>query len=167
MENAMKTRVDFYLLPTSTLDEAFRYACRLAEKSYLSKQSTFIWMNSKEEADRINGILWTFRDISFVPHRVVTETHTSPPEAEVPVQIGFKNTPCSSDVLINLTQGIPSFILTNIGNTQSESTHPHWKRVIELVSDEPSALTESRKKYRIYTKNDCELVSHDLKKQTA
>jgi DNA polymerase-3 subunit chi len=146
----MKLRVDFYLLPTSTTEEAFRYACRLAEKSYLSEQKTFLWMASEEDALRINDILWTFKDISFIPHALYEGNEN----AVEPVLIGFKQAPSSGDVFINLTEHIPQ-------------VSAQFKRIIELVSDQPALIANSRKKYRLYQKNESEIFSHDLKKQPA
>lgn len=146
----MKLRVDFYLLPTTTNEEAFRYACRLAEKSYLSEQKTFLWMASREDALRINDILWTFKDVSFVPHALFEDNEA----ACEPVLIGFKQTPASGDVFINLTTQIPQ-------------VSSQFKRIIELVSNQPALITSSRKKYRLYRENESEIFSHDLKTQPA
>lgn len=140
----MGSRVDFYLLPTTTTQDAFKYACRLAEKSYLGKQKTLIWTASERDAENINVGLWTFRDISFVPHQLYKNSENSP------VLIAFGNTSPSGEVLINLTEDIPTFF-------------NHFSRIIEIVSDSPDTLAKSRKKYRFYQKNDCELFSHNLK----
>lgn len=148
----MGPRVDFYLLPATTTPDAFKYACRLAEKSYLSQQKTLIWTASKEEAESINVSLWTFRDISFVPHAIYSP-HPARANSGGPVLIAFENAPSSGEVLINLTEEIPAFFT-------------HFNRVIEIVSDQTDALAHSRKKYRLYREHDCELFSHNLKTPT-
>ena len=142
----MNLRVDFYLLPVITLQESFKYASALAEKSYLSGQRTFMWTNSKEDAMQLNQSLWTFRDISFVPHALFEHEMPELP----PVLIGFENVVSSGDILINLTPNIPDFF-------------KKFNRVIELVPDETQAVSNSRKNYRIYRENQCELFSHNLK----
>lgn len=143
----MKRRVDFYLLPVKTPQETFKYASALAEKSYLSGQKTFMWTSSKEDATQLNQSLWTFRDVSFVPHALFENENEN---SDLPVLIGFEKALSSGDVLINLTPEIPDFF-------------NNFNRVIELVTDEPDAVSNSRKKYRIYRENSCELFSHDLK----
>lgn len=144
MGTKMALRVDFYLLPTTTTQDMIKYACRLAEKSYLTKQQTLIWAASKEDAETINVSLWTFRDISFVPHQLYSGSENSP------VLIAFENPPPVKDVLINLTYDVPPFF-------------NHFSRVIEIVSNSTDAVENSRAKYRVYRTNDCELFSHDLK----
>jgi len=140
----MGSRVDFYLLPTTIVSDTFKYACRLAEKSYLNNHKTLIWAASKEDAENINVGLWTFKDISFVPHQIYNSSESSA------VLIAFKNAPASGEVLINLTEEIPGFF-------------NHFNRIIEIVPNQPEAIKHSRKKYRTYRENGCELVSHDLK----
>lgn len=141
----MKPRIDFYLLPVTTELEVFKYACRLTEKSYLSQQQTFIWTGSQEAAEQINASLWTFKDISFIPHAFFEDfTHAEP------VLISFKKEPQSGDVLINLTEEVPVFF-------------NRFKRVIEPIANNPDSIAQGRKKYRIYREYDCELFSHDLK----
>ena len=92
----------------------------------------------------MNVSLWTFRDISFVPHQLYKGSENTP------VLIAFENPPPVKDVLVNLTKEVPAFF-------------NHFSRIIEIVSNSADAVANSREKYRIYRKNDCELFSHDLK----
>ena len=141
----MEPRVDFYLLPIQTVEESYRYGCILAEKAYLNKQKTLVWAPSKTDAENFNRILWTFKDTSFVPHALCENI-----DSDLPVFIGFENHFFCREVLINLTSEVPSFF-------------KKFHRVIELVINQPEFIKNSRKKYRIYHENQCELFSHDFK----
>jgi DNA polymerase III subunit chi len=145
---AMNLRVDFYLLPVQTTEESLKYACILTEKAYLAGHKTFMWAPSSEVTENLNRTLWTFRDVSFIPHGTLQNG-----DSTLPVLIGFQNPPLSGEILINMTLEVPSFF-------------KGFQRIIELVSDQPEAVLNSRKKYRIYRENGCELFSHDLKKTT-
>ena len=62
------TRVDFYVLPTSTLHERRVLACKLTEKAWRQGINVYIHTSSGTETDIMNNLLWTFRQGSFIPH---------------------------------------------------------------------------------------------------
>ena len=63
-------QVDFYVL--DRVDEHARHtlACKLAEKAWRLENSIHIHTMSREDAERLDKLLWTFRDGSFVPHEL-------------------------------------------------------------------------------------------------
>ncbi len=62
------TRVDFHILPVDGKIERERWACRLAAKAW--KQGHRVHVHTIDETGmaRMDELLWTFRDISFLPH---------------------------------------------------------------------------------------------------
>ena len=60
--------VDFYLLNTLEHEDVYRFTCRLVDKAYLLQKRIYIKVNSHEQGQRLDELLWTFRDISFIPH---------------------------------------------------------------------------------------------------
>ena len=98
-------RVDFYLLQQSGSESRFAFACRLAEKAYRLDNTVHIHAASDSDVSRLDDLLWTFRDGSFVPHEVVGQSGS---DAQSPVRIGsgaHEVSPC--DLLINLCDEIP------------------------------------------------------------
>ena len=67
------TQVDFYLLsdPRATAREFF--ACRLSEKIIGLNQSAYIHTESNDVARYVDDLLWTYQDISFIPHGISGE----------------------------------------------------------------------------------------------
>lgn len=144
------TKVDFYLIPETTRESCNTFACRLVEKAYQQKHQVYIHTNSQEEAKAIDDLLWTFRDISFIPHSLHGEISEPMPS----VRIGFESHPTAPyDILINLTKEIPDFF-------------NHFHRAIEIVAQEDSLKTNGRKKFKIYKDKGCELTTHDLTKNS-
>lgn len=139
-------RVDFYLL-SSTEQTAFGlFACRLIEKAYQRGHRIYIHCNNQTDAERLDELLWTYKDDSFIPHNLQGEGPEPPP----PVQIGFEKEPRGfNDVLINLADSIPPFF-------------SRFKRVIELVAADEEAKLISRNHYRDYRNKGCELHTHNI-----
>jgi DNA polymerase-3 subunit chi len=54
-------RVDFYVL--TQVDERARQmlACKLAEKAWRLDNTVYIHASSREDAERLDQLLWTFR----------------------------------------------------------------------------------------------------------
>lgn len=142
-------RVDFYLLAMTDAKESWHFACRLAEKAYQQKQQLLLWCEDEKTAHTIDELLWTFHDISFIPHNLVGEGPNPPPA----IQVGFgANFPGHQrQTLINLShQVIPTNVLC--------------KRIIELVLIEPDTTERARQHFRLYRERGAELITHDLRK---
>jgi len=140
-------RVDFYILPDQTPDGRLLLACRLAEKAYTLGHRVYIHAESKAQGQRLDDLLWTFRQGSFVPHALYPDAGSEPP----PVLIGWETEPALPvPVLINLTPAVPAFF-------------ERCERVAELVDQTPEILTRSRERFRFYRQQGCPLESHKLR----
>jgi DNA polymerase III subunit chi len=140
-------RVDFYLLKQEGTQSRNAFACRLAEKAYRLKHTVHIHTVSREDAERLNDLLWTFRDGSFVPHDLLgADTVSRTP----PVTIGSGDDPVEPrDLLINLGGAIPPCAET-------------FARVAELVSSDEASKQESRKRFATYRDQGHTLETHDV-----
>ncbi len=139
-------RVDFYILKNMDHTQSHDYLCKLIDKIYQRKHRIYIHTNDESDAHKIDDLLWTFRDTSFIPHNLVGEGPEMPP----PVQIGYDEKPEKiKDVLINLHQDIPSF-------------YKQFRRVLEIVPNEESAKNICRDHFRYYKSQGCELHTHDI-----
>ena len=140
-------RVDFYILAQP--DERARQllACKLAEKAWRLDNSVYTHTRDREDADRLDELLWTFRDGSFVPHGLAgSEDGTG----SSPIVIGCDEDGCEGrDLLINLGDEIPGFV-------------EGFPRVAELVTSDENCRTLSRERYATYRDRGHELNTHKL-----
>jgi len=63
------SRVDFYILADGDSPEHF--ACSIAHKARQQDYDIYIHTDSKENAARMDELLWTHKDISFLPHSLI------------------------------------------------------------------------------------------------
>ena len=140
-------RVDFYILSRQGLRERQLFACRLAEKAYRLDNTVHIHTDSRDVAEQLDEMLWTFRDGSFVPHDLLSPATA---DRDSPVTIGCESQPGTArDLLINLCDEIPAFADT-------------FPRVAELVSSDDDCKRESRKRFVAYRDNGHTLETHNV-----
>ena len=140
-------RVDFYILNQTGKHSRQSFACRLAEKAYRLENTVHIHAGSRSDAQRLDELLWTFRDGSFVPHDLIAN---SAGESQAAVTIGFENNQSEPrDLLINLCDEIPAF---------AEA----FPRVAELVTSDEECKQLSRKRFAEYRDRGHTLETHNV-----
>ena len=138
------SRVDFYLL--SDESNTHKFACIMVSKAWSAGNNVYVYTDSEDITNKIDSLLWTFRDISFIPHEIYNENET----IESPVTIGSGELfPNHQQVLINLDGKIPQFA-------------NKFKRVIEIVENNDRKKETARERYRQYKKNDYEIHNHKI-----
>ena len=139
-------RVDFYLLNGDQPEAIWLVACRLLEKAYLHGHRVFVYCESQDDAERLDELLWTYRDDSFIPHNLQGEGPEPPP----PVQIGYRTEPRGfNDILLNMSPTIPDYFA-------------RFQRVMEIVAADDTAKEISRNHYREYRSKQCALHTHNI-----
>ncbi len=139
----MLTRVDFYLL-TPAVDNGLVTACRLVEKAYVAGHTVFVLCANAEQAAQLDTQLWTFRDISFVPHGLASN------ETTAPVLLGLAIPPGRRfDILLNLTTTIPE-------------AYQDFQRLMQIIASNESQRIQGRELYKHYRELGCELHTHTL-----
>lgn len=138
------TRIDFYILGRADRAARYRLACRIAEKAWGAGHRVHIHTDGPQESRRMDDLLWTFRDRSFVPHAIEPG-----PDEDSPVTIGHSAAPPAPDVLINLAAEAPGFF-------------GEFARVAEIVARGQDASSMDRDRYRFYRARGCELNHHQL-----
>jgi DNA polymerase-3 subunit chi len=143
------TQVDFYILSNDSADGRLVLACRIADKAVQNGQHVLINTDSPTESARLDDLLWTFSQGSFIPHRVV-ETSAAGRFAE-PVLIGCGVAPDGEDwqVLINLAGAVPEFF-------------SRYERVAELVDGNERRREQGRERFRFYRDRGYELNTHQM-----
>jgi DNA polymerase-3 subunit chi len=137
-------KVDFYVL--DEVDEHARYtlACKLAEKAWRLHNTIHIHTMNSSDASRLDTLLWTFRDGSFVPHALVGA------DTDAPISIGYgdNNVP-PRDLLISLCDDVPPFA-------------DSFARIAELVTAEEQCKQKGRTRFAHYREQGHTMDTHKL-----
>ncbi len=142
------SRVDFYVLSDEGSDARLRFACRLAEKAVDQGHRVYIQTASLTEAQRLDELLWTFNDRSFLAHELAVGDAAS--HERVMVMLGEIDAPVTHrQLLINLTERLPSDVNA-------------YERIAEIVDVDPERKRLSRERYKQYRERGCALESHNL-----
>lgn len=139
-------QVDFYILEASSNAQSWFFACQLLEKIYANQQIAYIHTNSREEAERFDALLWTYREDSFLPHQLVQTSA----DFSSPIVIGYEETIFHGDILLNLSKSIPSF-------------HHQFSQIIEIVFSEPVVQQLARERYKQYRDQGYKITTHKEK----
>lgn len=140
------TQIDFYILSDQAAHSREKLSCRLAEKIYKLGNRLYIHTATQTDANRVDDLLWTYRDGSFLPHEIYREKQAS----ETPIMIGHDQEPVSeADVLINLAPSVPLFF-------------SRFERVAEIISQQPEEKTSGRERYRFYRDRGYALKTHHI-----
>jgi DNA polymerase-3 subunit chi len=140
-------RVDFYIIEDPDTERAL-LSCRIAEKAYKSGLRVFILVPERTHALRLDDLLWTFRDGSFIPH-TLSDAETDPEDVP-PVLIGTADQPATpADVLINLTDAVPDCIR-------------QFERVVEIVPADENGRRLGRERFRRYRELGLDPQSHRI-----
>ena len=138
------TRIDFYVLTDDASFEREIFACRLAEKAFRLGHTLYIYTDDGGTARRMDELLWTWRDQSFLPHSL------SQPGVEAPILIGHDEPPDSNTgLLINLASQAPEFF-------------PRCTRVAEIVGADAEQRKQSRERFRFYRDQGYAPETHNL-----
>lgn len=137
-------RVDFYILNNSETPENF--LCALTGKIRREDLNIYINATDRKTAVMLDELLWTYKDISFLPHVMADAGEIE----NTPIAIGWDTTrPKTCEVLINLATDIPAYAGT-------------FARIIEIVAAQDHTRAQARKRYRMYRDQGFELHSHDM-----
>jgi DNA polymerase-3 subunit chi len=131
------TQVDFYVLESDSDEARLQLACKIVDKATQQDHHVFIHSTSDDEARRLDELLWTFSQGSFIPHRVVRGELDKAPLEPVLIGVNAPPGPDRWDVLINLAADVPEFF-------------SRYERVAEVVDAEPKRRERSRDRYRFY-----------------
>ena len=140
------SRVDFYVLSQDGSDARQRFACRLAEKAVEQGNRVYLQAATLADAQRLDDLLWTFNERSFLPH----ELGTQPSHEKVLLLLGDAPAPVTHrQLLINLTDTLPAEL-------------EGYVRIAEIVDPDPERKRLSRERYKAYRERGCELESHNV-----
>lgn len=140
------TQVDFYILKNASLPGLEQYTCKLTEKAFKKGHQIHILTANQDQSERIDKLLWTFSDTSFLPHVLSSDKLAN----ETPIHISHLATNVSiDDVLINLQSELPE-------------NFERFSRIAELVSGDEQQRQSARLRYREYQKHQCKVATHEV-----
>ena len=137
-------RVDFYIVVEPAMP--YRFVCQLTSKVRGEGYDIYIHAESREAASTIDDLLWTFQDISFLPHLPVD----SPEAGDCPIIIGWEG-----------QENLQRQVLINLSGVSPESTDS-YERIIEVVPSDPVYRRQARQRYKDYRDRGLELHSHNI-----
>jgi len=127
-------KIDFYVLEAASGQRSLHFACQLLEKAHADNQRVYVNTNSREETERLDALLWNYRDDSFIPHNIYRQTEDYPPS----IQIGNDLTPeTHNNILLNLSRDVPAF-------------YTQFQHVIEIIFTDPVVQQLGRARYKQY-----------------
>lgn len=151
------TQVDFYILSDDSAEARLKTACRLADKAVQRKLSVVVLAAGDDDARKLDELLWTFAQNSFLPHRFAWD-----PAAEgiaEPIVIALEERPqldhdsgaAATDwgLMINLASQVPD-------------TFSRYERLAEIVGAAPESRERGRERYRFYRERGYSLQTHQL-----
>lgn len=144
------TQADFYILNVDEQTDAGRFPCRLADKVYHSGMTLFIQTRNEQESARLDDLLWTFEQGSFLPHAKISDLKSDESGLAPAIALGVQlPTQHTYQVCINLSQQIP--------------TNPdQFQRIAEIVYNNEEAKAAARARYRHYQGLGFEVRTHSL-----
>jgi DNA polymerase III subunit chi len=141
-------RVDFHVLAEEAPDARLRYACRLAEEHAERGLRVYLQTASAGETQRLDDLLWTYNDRSFLPHEIYSGSPAS--HERVRVMVGEQAPPSTlQELLINLSESVPADL----------DAYPH---IIEIVDIDPERKRTARERYKQYRERGCTLESKNV-----
>jgi DNA polymerase III subunit chi len=144
------TRVDFYVLEDDARQARDRFACRLVEKAWRLKNTVYLHTASPGEAQRLDELLWTWSDGSFLPHVVESPDLDARLAAATPVRIGSGGPPCfDAGLLVNLDREVPLFF-------------SRFGRVAEIVGGDTEERASARERFKFYRDRGYMLETHKI-----
>ncbi len=138
------TLVGFYVVQAQGGDQRLQVATRLADKAFQQGHRIFINAADENQARELDKLLWGYRPASFLPHGIHGQDHADT------IAIGWGQDPAEhNDLLINLQLDIPPFF-------------SRFRRVAEVVTQDPTSLDALRRSWRFYKQRGYQLEKHDL-----
>jgi len=143
------TQVDFYILGSDSDAARLLLACKIVDKATQLDHHVYVHSTSDDEARKLDELLWTFSQGSFIPHLVVRGQLDSPPLEPVLIGVNQPPGPGKWDVLVNLAVDVPEFF-------------SRYERVAEVVDANAERREQSRERYRFYRDRGYKLNTHQV-----
>lgn len=143
------TRVDFYVLSTADSSARLELICKLSEKAIARSEKVLIHSDSAKELQQLDELLWSFRPVSFVPHKILPSGYVTSGLDNEAVHLSSESPGADRTLLINLAKQVPPFF-------------SRFERTLEVINDEPDIRASGRDRYRYYQQRGYPLQHHKM-----
>jgi DNA polymerase-3 subunit chi len=130
-------QVEFHILSATGDDARLRHACQQVDKAYQQQQGVFVRVESDAAAQRMDELLWTFRDQAFIPHELISAQSPSHPRIMALIGVNERPPAAFQSLLINLSNDLPAQL-------------DDVMRVIEVVDADLMHKQQARERYKQY-----------------
>ena len=143
------TQVDFHILQDTSVEARWLYVCRFIEKVERLGHQILVAVDTLEEAQELDDLLWSFKPESFIAHQILGGDEEAKVEITYRVNAPAEHAGASNhkDVLINLGSQIPEYF-------------SRFARLAEIVIQDPKILENTREHYRFYKQRGYPITQH-------
>jgi len=142
------TDINFYVGKQQSLDGRLAIACILANKAISHNLRVHIHTDQHTTSQKIDTLLWTQNDQSFLPHSLIDTQTPAHPLDKITISHEFEPLE-NCDYLINLSNHRPNFF-------------SRFKKMAEILDKTEEILTAGRKRYAFYRDRGYTLEYHQL-----
>jgi DNA polymerase-3 subunit chi len=143
----MTGQVDFYVLPGTSSQQRWKFACRVVEKAYLRGMRVAVLGADAAELTALDELLWTFSDQAFVPHEIDT--------GEAPAD------PAPVRLMQALPPGTQADLVVNLG-AQLPAEPTRFARIAEILDADPLRRQGGRERFKAYRDLQLTLKTHQI-----
>jgi DNA polymerase-3 subunit chi len=130
--------IRFYTLQDAGGTARLRQACLLTEQAYLAGERVLVWLNGADQMTRVDDLLWTIGDRSFVPHEPLAP---DPAQCEAPVQLHAGALPDAAAAAFNTLVTL---------RDAPEPASMKFARVVEVIDADEACRNAGRVRFRWY-----------------
>lgn len=141
------TEVKFFF----NVDSKLNFACRLAKKAFEEGRKLIVFAPSPSQAEEFDRLLWTFSQLSFIPH--VRATHGLAGETPIIIATDDRALP-HHEALLNLGDDPPPFF-------------SRFEHLREIVSMDDSDRLKARDRLKFYKSRGFDIQNHDMSTRPA
>ena len=143
----MTGQVDFYVLPGTSPQQRWKFACRIVEKAWQRGMQVAVLGSDAAELTALDELLWTFSDQSFIPHEIAAGATDAP---ETPVRLVHSLPPgTAADLVVNLSAQLPA-------------DPARFARIAEVVDADPVRRQGGRERFKAYRDLQLTLKTHQI-----
>ncbi len=131
------------------MEARWLYACRFIEKVERMGHHILVAVDTLEEAQELDDLLWSFKPESFIAHQILGGNEEAKVEItyHLNVPAEYANASTHQDVLINLCSQVPEYF-------------SRFARLAEIVIQDPKILENTREHYRFYKQRGYAITQH-------
>lgn len=142
------TRIDFYVVQDTDGLAKDLVVCRFVEKAFRHGHGIFVLTADADHSARLDEMLWTFSQGSFIPHDLYAPAEGITDRAVATVLIGHQDPPVAhQDILVTLCRDVPACF-------------SRFQRVAEFVGAGDEEKQLGRDRYRFYRDRGYPLENH-------